>query len=87
MISNTMIITNDVGLHARPATLFAKAAQKYSSTITVSCNGKSANAKSLLSVLTLGAVKDSEITISADGEDSKAALVELQDLVQNNFGE
>jgi phosphocarrier protein len=45
------------------------------------------NAKSILAVLTLGAHKDSEITIKAEGEDAAEALSALEELVLNNFGE
>ncbi|MDX1412752.1 MAG: HPr family phosphocarrier protein [Candidatus Promineifilaceae bacterium] len=80
-------ITHEVGLHARPASLFVKTAGQYNSDIAVSYNGRSANAKSILSVLTLGVHKDAEIEITADGEDADEALAALQELVENNFGE
>ena len=78
-------ITHEVGLHARPAALFVKTAGQYKSDITVSCGSRSANAKSILSVLTLGAHKDSEIEIKAEGEDADEALAALKELVDNNF--
>lgn len=87
MVSNTITITHAVGLHARPATLFAQTAQKFSSEITVSLNGKTVNAKSLLSVLSLGAMQGSKIVIKADGADCEDALAALCQLVNDNFGE
>lgn len=87
MASENMIITHSAGLHARPAVLFAQAAQSYSSEITVTFNGKTANAKSLLSLLSLGIVKDSEITIDANGNDESDALQALSKLIADNFGE
>ena len=80
-------IFHEVGLHARPASLFVKTAGQYKSNITVSCNGRSANAKSILSVLTLGAHKDTEIEITAEGEDADEALTALKELVESNFGD
>jgi len=80
-------VEHEVGLHARPASLFVKKAMAYKSDITVNCNGRSANAKSILSVLTLGAHKGSEIEIVAEGEDAEEALAGLKALVDDNFGE
>ncbi len=82
-----VVVRNKVGLHARPAAMFVKIANQYKSNIQVVNGAKSANAKSILSVLTLGAGQDAEIIIRADGEDSEAALQALRDLVADNFGE
>ena len=87
MISNTLLIQNEVGLHARPASIFVKTAQNYDASITVSCNGKKANAKSILSILSLGVLKNSEITISVVGDDGQEAMNALQQLVIDKFGE
>ncbi len=80
-------ITNEVGLHARPAALFVQTASKYEADITVSYDGKTINAKSILGILSLGVGKDSLITISADGADEEAAVEALVDLIDTNFGE
>ena len=87
MKSIQMTVENQVGLHARPATLFVKAAQKHSADITVSYEGKTVNAKSLLALLSLGVVKDARITVAANGSDEEAALQALTALVESNFGE
>jgi len=79
-------IKHPVGLHARPASLFVKTAKKYQSEITVFCEGRKGNAKSILKVLSLGANQGSEIIIRAEGEDAQEALNELQELVASNFG-
>ena len=81
----TEIINHPVGLHARPASLFVKVAKKYNAEILVSCNEKQVNAKSILSVLSLGANKGSKIVIKAQGSDAQDALAELKDLVNSNF--
>ena len=73
MVKKKVIVTHKVGLHARPASVFVQAAAKFSSDITVSCEGRNANAKSILTVLTLGAHKGAEITIAAEGEDAEEA--------------
>jgi phosphocarrier protein HPr len=87
MISQSITVTNQTGIHARPAALFISAASKFKANLTVTKNGKSGNAKSLLSLLSLGISKDSEITISAEGEDEKEAVAKLVELVESKFGE
>ena len=87
MVEKKVNVNHKVGLHARPASVFVQTAAKFTSDITVSCEDRSANAKSILTVLTLGAHKGSEITIAADGDDAEAAVNALVELVENNFGE
>ena len=80
-------VEHPAGLHARPAALFVQIANRYQSTIVVSHGARSANAKSILSVLTLGASRGAQLTLRADGADADAALAALQALVSSNFGE
>jgi phosphocarrier protein len=87
MKSIQIVVENQVGLHARPATLFVQAAQKHQAEITVSYEGKTVNAKSLLGLLSLGVTKDAIITVSANGSDEEAALSALTILLESNFGE
>jgi len=82
-----LTIIHDVGLHARPASAFVQTAAKFSSDIEVTHGETTANAKSILSVLTLGVHKDAEIVVKAEGEDADEALKALQELVLDNFGE
>ena len=70
----TVEITNESGLHARPATAFTQLAAKYASKVTIAANGKTADAKSILTVLTLGATKGTSVTLTADGADEDDAL-------------
>ncbi len=83
----TLKLLNKVGLHARPASLFVKTAARFSSKVTVTCGTRTGNAKSMLDVLKLGATKDAEITIRAEGEDANAAVAALQELIAGKFGE
>jgi len=87
MVERSVIVTHKVGLHARPASMFVQTAGKFKSDITVSCGDRNANAKSILTVLTLGAHQGTEITIKADGEDAQDAVDTLVGLVESNFGE
>ena len=87
MITKKVVVKHKVGLHARPASVFVQTAAKFESDITVSCEERNANAKSILTVLTLGAHKGVEITIAAEGVDAEEAVNALVELVENNFGE
>jgi len=83
----TVIVKHEVGLHARPASMFVQTAAKFSSDIDVTHGETTVNAKSILGVLTLGAHKDTEIHIKAEGEDAEDALQALEQVVLDNFGE
>lgn len=80
-------LKNKVGLHARPAALFVQTASRFKSTITVKVGAATANAKSILNILTLGAGSGSVITVVAEGEDADQALMALKELNARNFGE
>lgn len=83
----SLTITNEVGLHARPASVFVKTAAGFSCDIDVTHGEKTVSAKSILGVLTLAAHKGAEIVVKAEGEDAEEALKALEELVLDNFGE
>ena len=87
MISRKLKVTNSSGLHARPATFFIQKANCYNSYVWVENGDRKVSAKSLLSVLSLGIGKGTEITIIADGPDEEAALEGLSSLVDSGFAE
>ena len=87
MVSSEVKIINKTGLHARPANLFVKEAKKYESNITLDKNGKQYNAKSIFSVLSMGAGIGSELVLIADGTDEKEALHTLKELIDSGLGE
>lgn len=87
MVVKAVTITNQVGLHARPATFFIQKANEFRCSIWVEKDDRKVNAKSLLGVLSLGIVKGTTITLIADGADEKEAVGALVDLVKDNFGE
>ena len=82
-----LVITNKVGLHARPASLFVQEASKYQSEITVRKGDETGDAKSILDLLTLGIDQGSILRIQAEGQDAAEALNALQALHANNFFE
>ncbi len=87
MVSKAIVVQNQVGLHARPATFFIQKSNEFKSSIWVEKDERRVNAKSLLGVLSLGITKGTEITIIADGSDEKDAIDALENLVETNFSE
>ncbi len=87
MISKTVVVKNQVGLHARPATFFIQKSNEFKSSIWVEKEERRVNAKSLLGVLSLGITKGTEITIITDGTDEKEAIDALESLVESNFSD
>lgn len=81
MYQKEVEITADNGLHTRPAAQFVKEAKAFDADITVTSNGKSASAKSLFKLQTLGLVKGTVITISAEGPQAEAAVDHLVALI------
>jgi len=85
-----LTITNTSGLHARPAATFVNAAKAFACDITVrnlTTDKPAANAKSILSVITLGVNQGHQIELTAEGADADEALRSLKELVENNMGE
>lgn len=80
-------ITNAVGLHARPASIFVQASNKFNSDIQVEYDKKTANAKSILQVLSLGVKKGGNISLRINGADELEALTTLKNLIAEDFGE
>lgn len=87
MLEIQLSITNKVGLHARPASLFVQEANKFESEITVINGDCTADGKSILDILLLGADQGCVITVQAQGPDEQDALAALQQLHAENFGE
>lgn len=82
MYSQTVQVTNSVGLHARPATFFIQKANEFKCSIWVEIGSRRINAKSLLGILSLGIIKGTDITILADGADEEAAVTALVEMVK-----
>ncbi|NOH02717.1 MAG: HPr family phosphocarrier protein [Chloroflexi bacterium] len=81
-------VINEVGLHARPAAEFVKTAAQFKCKLTVRNATKDSagvDAKSILSVLTLGVEKNHEIELSAEGEDETQAIQTLRELIESDF--
>ena len=87
MYVKDVLVQNQVGLHARPATFFIQKANEYKSSIWVEKEERRVNAKSLLGVLSLGIVGGTNIRIIADGPDEQAAVEGLIKLIESGFTE
>lgn len=88
MVTATLTVINEVGLHARPAALFVQEASKFKSKIRVRNQTTSTgwvDAKSILSILTLTVNKNDQIELTAQGIDEAEALMALRLLVETNF--
>ena len=87
MFVKEVMVKNQVGLHARPATFFIQKANEFKSSIWIEKEERRVNAKSLLGILSLGIVGGTGIKVIADGADEKAAVEALVDLVDSGFSE
>ena len=82
-----LVIKNQTGLHARPAKVLVNLAKQFKSDISLQYGGKRANAKSMVSVLTLGATRGSDITVQANGVDEEKAIAEIEAAILAGLGD
>jgi phosphocarrier protein len=87
MCIKDVMVQNQVGLHARPATFFIQKANEFRSAIWIEKEERRVNAKSLLGILSLGIVGGTAIRIIADGTDEEQAVASLVDLVESGFSD
>ena len=73
----SFVVSDPVGLHARPATILVNQASKFSSNINLIYNGKSVNLKSIMGVMSLGVGQGADVTITAEGADADDAIVAI----------
>lgn len=86
-LEQELMIANELGLHARASAKLVQIAARYRSEVTVQAGDEAVDAKSILGVLTLAAVKGTPITIITEGDDAEACLAEIALLVNDKFGE
>lgn len=82
-----VLLTNKMGLHARPSTQIATVAGKYACRVRILKDGMIVDAKSVLELLMLAAECGSQLTVQAEGEGAEAAVGELARLIESRFGE
>ncbi len=78
---------NELGLHARPAAMFVKLANRFESDIFVSKGDEQVNGKSIMGVMMLAAGRGTKLRIIAIGQDAEAAIEEFEKLLKSKFGE
>ena len=80
-------VQNKLGIHARPAAMFVKTANKFECDVFVEKDGERVNGKSIMGLMMLAAGPGSKIIVHVDGNDGQVALDELQELVDRKFDE
>jgi len=80
-------VTNETGLHARPASQFVQMASQYNADTQIIFDGKTVNAKSIMGVMSLGIVRGSQIKIQSKGEDSVEAVADLAEFIEKTLPE
>lgn len=87
MLSRTLVIENEEGLHMRPAGVLSKEMGKYSSDVTIISNGQRVNAKSMINIIEAVINCGQEVTFEIEGDDEAEAMAKLEELQTTRFGE
>lgn len=85
MKESTFVIRDALGIHARPAGLLVKAAAPFQSRLTLEVNGKTADAKRIMAVMSMGAKKGMTLKITAEGEDEDEAIHAIEAFLEQNL--
>lgn len=87
MVEKILTVRNRAGIHARPASLIAQTANKFSSEILLENNDTTVNAKSIMGVITMAAGYNTNLVLKADGSDAADAVAAIATLFENKFEE
>ena len=86
-ITKELLVTNKLGIHARPAAMFVKTANRFECDVYVEKDGERVNGKSIMGLMMLAAGPGSKLLVFAEGEDAAKAVVELEALLRRKFDE
>jgi len=86
-MTRDMLVANKLGIHARPAAMFVKTANRFNCDIFVEKDGEKVNGKSIMGLMMLAAGPGSKLTVHAQGQDAPQALTELETLIKRKFDE
>jgi len=86
-LSKTFTILNEVGIHARPASMIVKCLLQFQSEVFIEKDGRKVNGKSIMGILMLAAGKGTQIRVDADGPDAQETLKAVEELILSKFGE
>jgi phosphocarrier protein HPr len=81
------VVINKLGIHARPAALFVKTANRFGCSVMVEKDGEEVNGKSIMGLMMLAAGPGSKLVVNCDGEDCQGALDEIEALIKRKFDE
>ena len=87
IMTKDLVVANKLGIHARPAAMFVKTANRFSCDIFVEKEGERVNGKSIMGLMMLAAGPGSKLTVHAQGHDASQALAELETLFKQKFDE
>lgn len=82
-----LTVTNTKGIHARPAAMFVKAANRFACEVFVEKDGEKVNGKSIMGLMMLAAGPGSKLTVHCEGADAQAALLEIEAILKRKFDE
>ncbi|MGA2658806.1 MAG: HPr family phosphocarrier protein [Verrucomicrobiota bacterium] len=86
-MTKNFLVSNKLGIHARPAAMFVKTANRFSCEIFVEKDGEKVNGKSIMGLMMLAAGPGSKLTVHAHGQDASQALAAIQTLIEARFDE
>ncbi len=86
-VSRELTLTNELGLHARPAAMFVKTASRFRAEVWVELDEEQVNGKSIMGLMMLAAPGGAQLTVTAEGEDAHEALDSIANLFQSGFKE
>jgi len=86
-VSKELIVVNKLGIHARPASMFVRTANRFTSEVFVEKDGEIINGKSIMGLMMLAAGPGSRLTVRAEGNDAAAAVAAIEELLQRKFEE
>src|SRR4051794_6897467 len=86
-MTRELLVSNKLGIHARPAAMFVRTGNRYTCDIYVEKDGEKVNGKSIMGLMMLAAGPGSKVTVHAQGNDASQALAELETLFKQKFDE
>ncbi|TAK97161.1 MAG: HPr family phosphocarrier protein [Verrucomicrobia bacterium] len=86
-VSKELTVVNKLGIHARPASMFVRTANRFECEIFVEKDGEKVNGKSIMGLMMLAAGPGSKLTVHAEGDDAARAVSEIEELLKNKFNE
>jgi phosphocarrier protein len=86
-MTKDFMVSNKLGIHARPAAMFVKTANRFTCDIFVEKDGEKVNGKSIMGLMMLAAGPGSKLTVYAEGQDASQALAEIETLIKRKFDE